>query len=159
MKFWSMSFSIALFVTTVVLLAEIPSSAGQSPHMSENPLMRLGGLVNLCQRNDATSKAICGSYITGFVAGCQATQYAAVVHAVGDAVISGKVAPTDSAIENASNKLIEQSKLFCIGSNWTAGYVQAIVVQYGREHPEALKNPTADEMLKILAKAFPCSKR
>jgi hypothetical protein len=82
---------------------------------------------------------------------------AVVVQTIADGVMRGNIAPSDNAIENASKKLSERSKLFCIRSNWTGGYVQAVVVQYGREHPKLLDEPAAEQMLKIMAKAFPCT--
>ena len=113
----------------------------------------------MCERSDPTSKAACGAYITGFVAGSEAAQDAAVVRRVADGVVGGTIAPTDSAMEAAATKLRDESRLFCIRSHWTAGYVGAIVVQYGREHPEALGERTADHLLKILERAFPCGER
>lgn len=47
--------------------------------------------------------------------------------------------------------------IFVACAEWTAGYVGAVVVQYGREHPDQLNDNTSDHMLKILAKAFPCN--
>jgi len=150
-------------LTSVVALAFSGPAWMQGPFVSaqagtppENPLLKLRGLVSLCERRDPTSRAACGSFITGFVQGSQATQTAAVVKAVAEGVMRGTVTLTDDAIEAASTKLHDQSNLFCIRSPWTAGHVQALVVQYGREHPDLLEEPSANHMLKILAKAFPC---
>lgn len=156
MKPWNVLLSIAVLVATVPLVVA-PSAAVQSDRTPENPVLKLRGLVNACQGHDPFSMAMCGSYITGFVAGSQAAQQAVVVSAVAEAIVSGRVAPTEAAMERAAAKLREASSVFCIRSEWTAGYVQAVVAQYGREHPQFLDEPTAEQMPKILAKAFPCS--
>jgi hypothetical protein len=156
-KIWSKLFPIIFLIAAALPLIEASLIAAQSRSAPENPLLNLRGLVSMCQRTDPTSTVACGSYITGFIAGSQATQNSAVVHAVGDMVVSGRVPPSDTAIEDAAKILRERWKPFCIRSNWTAGYVQAVIVQYGREHAERLDEAAADEMLKILARAFPCS--
>lgn len=138
---------------------QAPLVAAQTRTTPENPLLNLRGLVSICERGDPTSTASCGSYITGFVAGSQATQTAIAVKAVAEGVMRGTVAPTETAIEAASTKLHDQSSQFCFRSHWTAGQVQALVVQYGREHRDVLDEMAADHMLKILAKAFPCGDR
>jgi hypothetical protein len=136
----------------------LPASlaAAQTSKPPGNPLLTLRGLLALCERSDPTSTAACGNYITGFIQGSKATQTAAVVEAVAEGVRRGVVAPTNGAIESASAKLHERSNLFCIRSDWTAGYVQTVLVQYGREHRNLLNEMSGDQMLKILAKAFPC---
>jgi hypothetical protein len=98
----------------------------------------------------------CGSYITGFAQGIQAAQEAAVVQIVADQVARGVIPPTDKSIDAASKKAGEHLQLFCMRSNWVAGYVQAVVGQYAREHPEALDELAADHMVKVFARAFPC---
>ena len=155
---WCLIGIVALVLPGAAWMQE-PVIAAQTRARPENPLLTLKGLVDLCERHDPTSTAVCGSYISGFVDGSQATETAAVVGRVVDDVMEGRVAPTDSAIEAASSKAQDKFRLFCIRSSWTAGYVQAVVVQYGLEHRDLLEERSADHMLKILAKAFPCTER
>lgn len=149
-----------LLSLAALALVESPSHIySQTRNSADSPLLTLRGVVGLCERRDATSNAACGSYITGFVQGSDATQTAVVVEAVARGVVRGAVPPTDQAIDAAATRRYDDLKLFCINSSWTAGYVQAHVVQYGREHPDLLGEPSGEQMLKILAKAFPCSDR
>lgn len=133
-----------------------PAAAAQTSTPPETPLLKLKGLLTLCQRSDPPSTAACGSYITGFVQGSQATQSAAVAEAVAQGVKRGAVAPTDAAIKSASTKLRGQTNVFCIRPDWTAGYVKSVLVQYGREHSDLLDEMSADHMLKVMVQAFPC---
>jgi len=121
-----------------------------------SPLLKLSGLVKLCERDDATSRVACGAYVSGFVAGSQATRTADAVKVVADRVINGTVAPSDDAMDAAAKKLENDLRVFCIRTEWTAGYLGAVVVKYGREHPDQLNDNISDHMLEILAKAFPC---
>ena len=113
--------------------------------------------MDICGKRDAALIAICGSYITGFIAGNQAALEAAVVQTVVKQVEQYAIPPTDQAMEDALAKVrAQQHRECCIRTEWTAGYVQAVVGQYAREHPEALNRLSADHMMKVLAKAFPC---
>jgi hypothetical protein len=158
-----MKFSVGpiVVVALVVWSTQAPAiaPAATSPPSTVSPLLKLRRLVNLCERKDATSRAACGSYISGFVAGSETTRTADAVKVVADRVFNGAVAPSDEAIDAAVSKLDNELRVFCILSEWTAGYVGAVVVQYGREHPDQLNDNTSDHMLKILAKAFPCIKQ
>jgi hypothetical protein len=133
------------------------SAAAQSGAAPDNPLLKLRGVVSLCEGRDATSGAACGAFVTGFVLGSTATQDAAIVDTVARAVARGDIAPTDAAIDVAAEKARQESRRFCIRSTWTAGYVAAVVVQYGRENRGALDENSAEHMIKIFAKAFPCN--
>lgn len=134
-----------------------PSAVGaQAGPTPTNPLTTLRGLVTLCGHDDPTSRAACGSYITGFVAGSQATKHALTVRTVVAGVVAGAVAPSDLAIEASAAKADAKSSLFCIRSYWTAGQVQSLVLRYGRKHRDQFDEPAADHMLTILVDAFPC---
>jgi len=148
--------SIAALVVSCLGTIQASPAAAQTRTAPENPLLTLRGVVSLCQRSDAASTAACGAYITGVVQGSQATQADAVAKAVTNGIRRGAVAPTDDAIETASKKLREQSNLFCLRSDWTAGGVQSAIVQYGRERADVLDEMSAIHVLRILAKAFPC---
>jgi len=139
----------------LALLGAVPATA-QTPNSPENPLLTLRGLVAACNGSDPVSIAACGGYITGFVWGSHKTSEAAGSRIVAGQVARGMVAPTEQAIDAASTKVLEESTFFCITSSWTAGYVQAVVGQYGREHADVLDDMASDHMLNILAKAFPC---
>jgi hypothetical protein len=121
-----------------------------------NPLLKFKSFVQLCEKDDSISNITCCSYITGFVAGYQATLNSAVIKLITYDVINGKIPPTDQAMETAGTNFISKLNIFCIKSVWTAGYIQAIVVQYAKEHPEKLNDDTASCMLDILVRAFPC---
>ena len=123
-----------------------------------NPLYKFRGVVDACGRSGSVSTILCGSYITGFVQGSLVMHEAAVIDVVANEVIRGTVPPTEEAMDAAARKAREQSQPYCIKSDFTASYVQAVVGQYALEHPEALDDASADHMLKILAKAFPCGK-
>jgi len=136
---------LRLIVTLIVMLAvaglaimQPPVVVAQTRAAPESPLLKLKGLVSLCEGRDPTSTAACGAYISGFVDGSHSAQRAAVANAVADQVVRGAVAPADDAIEKAATNLQEQSNRFCIRSVWSASYVQAVVVQYGHEHPDLL---------------------
>lgn len=146
-------------VLCVAILAQ-PNSPGlvaQAKKLTDNPLIKFAGVVNLCERRDATSVAACGSYITGFVQGSHVTITVAVIETVAEGVARGKVPPTDQAIDAATAKAYKDSRQFCVDASWTAGYVQAHVLQHAREHPELLKEPADEQMLRVLVRAFPCS--
>ena len=148
--------TIALPLLVVAALQPQRASAQSTP-TQDNPLVRFRGVVEACGQTDSVSTIVCGSYITGIVHGIQATQDATVIEIVADQVMRGAIPPTDSAIDAASKKAREQLQPFCILSNWTAGYVQAVVGQYAREQPQALDDLSADHMLKVFARAFPCA--
>jgi hypothetical protein len=131
-------------------------AAAQSTPPKDNPLIKFRGVVAACGRTDSVSTIECGSYITGFVHGIQAAQNAAVIYIVADQVAHYTIPPTDKAIDTASKKAWEQLQTFCMRSDWTAGYVQAVVGQYAREHPESLDDVATDHMSKVFARAFPC---
>jgi hypothetical protein len=152
---WFVLFVFVL-LSTALEASDRADGPGQPPTSTVSPLLTLRGLVTLCQREDPTSRAGCGAYISGFVAGSQATRTADAAKLVADRVVTGAVAPTDQAMDAAATKLDKELRLFCIRAEWTAGYVGAVVVQYGREHEQQLGEPTAEHMMKILAKAFPC---
>jgi hypothetical protein len=155
-----MKFAIARIAALVLALGSTHIARGATTGSSTvSPFLKLGGLVKLCERDDATSRAACGAYISGFVAGSQATQTSVTVKLVADRVIKGTVAPHDEAINAAAARLNNELNVFCIGTEWTAGYVGAVVVQYGLEHQDQLNDKTSDHMLQILAKAFPCLQR
>jgi len=155
-----MKFAIARIAVAVFALASthIIRAATTSPS-AVSPFLKLSGLVKLCEREDATSRAACGAYISGFVAGSQATRASDVVKIVAERVISGTVAPHDDAMNAIGAKLDNDLSVFCIRAQWTAGYVGAVVVQYGREHEDQLSDDISEHMLQILAKAFPCDQR
>ena len=150
-----MTRGIPVVVFVLVLLGAVPATA-QMANSPENPLLTLRGLVATCGGSDPVSIVACGGYITGFVMGSHKTSEAAVIRIVVGQVARGMVPPTEQAIDAASTKVLEESTLFCITSSWTAGYVQAVVGQYGREHADLLDDMASDHMLNILAKAFPC---
>lgn len=145
-----------LLLGRLVVLDPTESVAQSRTSDPTNPLVTFKGVVTVCQSSNNALSAACASYITGFVQGSDATQTAAVVTTVARDVARGDVAPTDPAIDAAAAKRRDDLRLFCIRSTWTAGYVQAHVVQYAREHPETLNDPAGDQMLKVLGKAFPC---
>ena len=149
-------FSIAALVGSGPGTIQASPAAAQTRTAPENPPLKLRGLISLCQRSDPASTAACGAYITGVAQGSQATQADAVAKAVTDGVRRGAVAATDAAIETASKRLREQSNLFCLPSDWTAGDVQSAVLQYGRERADVLDEMSAIHVLRVLAKAFPC---
>jgi Rap1a immunity proteins len=151
--------SVLFYLTPCVLAASISHTAAQTKGSTDSPLLVFNGVVRLCERQDATSIAACGAYITGFVQGSHASQKAAVIETVAREVARGGVPPTNDAIDAAAARRHEDLSLFCIRSSWTAGYVQAHVVQHAREHPDMLNEASEDQMLKVLAKAFPCSER
>jgi hypothetical protein len=150
---------ILVCVVALALVESTSRISAQTRGSVDSPLLTLRGIVSLCDGREATSIATCASYITGFAQGSDATQTAAVVEAVAQGLVRGAVPPTHEAIDAAVAKRYDELKLFCITSSWTAGYVQAHVVQYGREHPDLMGEPSGDQMLKILAKAFPCVNR
>lgn len=155
-----MKFAIArIAVVALALSSTHTARAATRTASTVSPLLKLSGLVKLCERDDATSQAACGAYISGFVAGSQATRKADVVKVVADRVVNGTVAPSDDAMDGAGTKLDNDLRAFCIRTEWSAGYVGAVVVQYGREHPDQLNDNTSDHMLEILAKSFPCDRR
>ena len=131
-------------------------TAAHTPTTAEEP-GTLGGLVRLCERDDdVVSRLVCVTYISGFLQGSQAIQDAAIVRALAEQIKSGTTAPTHSAAVAAASKVSDESRLFCIRrSSSPVGHVQALVVQYGREHRDGLKEPTRQHMLKILQKASP----
>lgn len=133
-----------------------PPVLAQAVAPAANPLVTLKGLVNTCQDRGPASQLSCASYTTGFVAGSEATQSALAINAVADAVVSGKIAPDEAALETAVTQMRERSRPFCIRSTWAAGQLTNAIVQYGRDHPEALEELASDHMLRILTKAFPC---
>ena len=147
--------SVAILMALLALFGSARLGA-QTGAPQDNLLLTLRGLVDLCERKDPTSAAACGAYITGFVGGSQAMQAVAVFNVVGEGIVNGTVAQTDASIELASNKLNDQLSTFCIKSNWTPAYVQAVVPQYAREYSSMLDEMSAEHMLNILAKAFPC---
>lgn len=148
--------SIVALVILGVTVLQPPRAIAQSAPVRDNPLLKFRGVVASCGRADSVSTIECGSYITGFAQGIQAAQEAAVVEIVADQVAHGVIPPIDKSIDAASKKAGEHLQLFCMRSNWVAGYVAAVVGQYSREHPEALNELAADHMVKVFAKAFPC---
>ena len=150
-----------LMRTTMMLIALLAlfGSArlgAQTGAPQDNRFLTLRGLVNVCERKDPTSVAVCGAYITGFVGGSQAMQAIAVLTTVGEGIANGTVAQTAASIDLAEKKLNDQLRAFCIGPNWTPAQVQAVVLQYAREFRSMLDETSAEHMLNVLAKAFPC---
>ena len=143
-----------LLLGVLVILSPAVSKAQSQP--PANPLVTFKGVVTVCQSRDEALSGACAAYINGFVEGSIATRKAAVIDTVLQDVKRGLVAPTDNAIGAAADKRDEDLTLFCIRSVWAAEYVQAHVVQYAREHPETLNDKPGIQMLKVLAKAFPC---
>jgi len=152
---WLAVLTIALLLTNAFSMTA-PSVAAETRTSPENPLLEFEGLVTTCERSDPMSRAACGAYITGFVEGSSAAQDAAVARRIAEGVVAGTISPLDSAMEAAWTKLRDELRSYCIQSHWTASYVAAVAVQYAREHPEARTEMTADHMIKVLEKAFPC---
>lgn len=148
---------IRLGITLLSLLAFVSSAPAKSAVSAPSPLLTLKGVVDLCKRNDPTSSAACGSYIAGFVQGIDAVLTKMAIETVAQSLVEGRVAPTDQAMERAALKRYNELRSYCIDSVWTAEYVSAHIVQYGREHPDLLGEPPGEQVLKILAKAFPCA--
>ena len=146
---------VALFLLGVSVVQPVRAIAQSAP-VRDNPMLKFRGVVAACGRADSVSTIECGSYITGFAQGIQAAQQAAVVEIVAGQVARGVIPPTDKSIDAAAKRTGEELQLFCMRSNWVAGYVGAVVGQYAREHPEALDELASDHMVKVFAKAFPC---
>lgn len=147
-----------LAVSFAMVSAGAPHLMAQETPRLENPLLKLKGLMSLCESTELVSRTACTSYISGFVAGSQATQGAIAGSVVAGEVESGRVAPNDRAILSAGEKFQERSVPFCIHSTWTAEQIQRIVVRYGKAHPEAQEEASAGHVLRALAAAFPCGK-
>ncbi|HSP16765.1 MAG TPA: Rap1a/Tai family immunity protein [Thermoanaerobaculia bacterium] len=141
-------------VAAIAFLVSVCLSEGA--WAAESPLLKLGGLVKLCERQDTASRGMCAAYISGFVAGSEVTRRENAIQVTADRVQKGEVAPSDQAMDAAANKAVNDLRIFCIRSEWTAQYVSAVVVQYGHEHTAQLNEATSDHMLKILQRAFPC---
>jgi hypothetical protein len=138
----------------LVVLSPNESVAQSQTSDPTSPLVTFKGVVTLCKSNDKVVNAFCGAYVTGFVQGSDATRTAAVIQTVAREVARGDVAASD--IDAAAAKRSDEIGHFCVRSTWTSQYVRAHVVQYALEHPEGLNDPAGDQMLKVLAKAFPC---
>ena len=152
-------FRWVLLWSGLLVFAPVSSVAAQTAETTENPALIFRGVVSMCDSSNDTLQAMSASYITGFVLGHQAALTSAVVEIVAQEVARGNVAPTNDAIDAAAAKHSEELRPFCIRSTWTAGYVQAHVVQYALEHPDLLDEPSESQILKVLERAFPCSER
>ena len=147
-----------VFSGATELRAALP--AAQTPNEVRDPLFTLRDLVQLCEsRDDAI--ATCAAYLSGFIHGIQETTPAFVAQAAADEIQAGCVRPDGASTEQAIARLTKKfmsSLSFCMDSPWTAGYVAAVVGQYGREHEDLLDEAAHDHMLRILTRAFPCDK-
>ena len=142
------------------------------PLAAETPSLTstLKSMIAICSHRDLGVNATCAAYITGFIQGWKTTLEHQLAESFARNVETGRVAPTvltpgtaqyeamDRFLKNAFTE--ETHKVgVCIESDWTAGYVQAVLVQYGLEHPDRLNEPASDVMFDILRKAFPCTKQ
>jgi Rap1a immunity proteins len=142
-----------------LVLAGLPLAA-QTKIPDDVPFSTLRKLVVLCDNKHPTSRAACSSYIIGFVQGWDETLAKWVADLAAYAVENGGVAPSGKAIGKFANNVADEKARtlgVCIEKTWTAGYVSAVVVQYGLEHPGQLDRPLKTQMFNILAKAFPCA--
>jgi hypothetical protein len=129
------------------------------------PGSTLGDYARICG-GTGTVKLMCFGYISGYVNGVGAVYATPVAmpflegktEKVGKDMIAGKVAINDDAVDRAIQAEYSKGVGYCVASTWTLAYVDATAMQYAREHPEALQEPLREQMLKILAKAFPCAR-
>jgi hypothetical protein len=105
---------------------------------------------------------VCMTYLHGFYSGVRQTTMLtqAIEPAVQELARNGKAPITDDmmnlAVRNAAKKALREQGICISADEIDYHYVQAVAVQYAREHAEMLDDPAESALFDVFAKAFPC---